>query len=77
MNVGSTHELSIKALSKKIKKIVGFNGKIIFKKNMKEGTPRKLLDITNTKKFLKNHYHITDFEKGLKIAYNDFLKRYG
>ena len=44
---------------------------------MKEGTPRKLLDITNTKKFLKNHYHITDFEKGLKIAYNDFLKRYG
>ncbi len=77
LNVGSTHELSIKALSKKIKKIVGFNGKIKFKKNMKEGTPRKLLDITNTKKFLKNHYHITDFEKGLKIAYNDFLKRYG
>lgn len=77
LNIGSSQELSINALSKTIKKIVGFNGDIKLQKNMKEGTPRKLLDITITKKFLKNNYYITDFEKGLKIAYNDFLKSHG
>ena len=77
LNIGSSQELSINALSKTIKKIVGFNGDIKLQKNMKEGTPRKLLDITITKKFLKNNYYINDFEKGLKIAYNDFLKSHG
>ncbi len=46
INVGMGKDISIYQLSKIIKKIVGFEGKIEFNKDMPEGTPRKLLDVS-------------------------------
>lgn len=46
INVGSGKEISIRELSYLIKKIVGFEGKIIFDSKMPNGVNRKVLDIS-------------------------------
>ena len=46
INVGSGSDISIKDLAKKISKIVGFKGKMIFDKSKPDGTFRKLMDNT-------------------------------
>ena len=43
--MGSGKEISIRELSYLIKKIVGFEGKIIFDSKMPNGVNRKVLDI--------------------------------
>ena len=50
LNVGTGKEISIKELAKKIAEIVKFDGKIFWDKNMPDGTPRKVLDISRLKK---------------------------
>lgn len=44
LNVGSGEEISIYNLAKKLKKIIGFQGELVFDKSMPDGNPRKLLD---------------------------------
>jgi len=44
INIGSGHELSIKALAMLIAEVVGYKGQLIFDKSKPDGTPRKLLD---------------------------------
>jgi GDP-L-fucose synthase len=44
INVGSGFEVSIQELAEIIKVVVGFNGEILWDKNMPDGTPRKSLD---------------------------------
>lgn len=44
INVGSSKEISIKDLAEKIKKTVGFSGKLGFDISKPDGNPRKLLD---------------------------------
>ena len=39
-------DISIKDLSLLIKKIVGYEGDIVFDKDKPDGTPRKVLDVT-------------------------------
>jgi GDP-L-fucose synthase len=46
INVGTGEDLSIKALAEMIKKIVGFNGDIVFDHSKPDGTPRKLMDVS-------------------------------
>jgi len=46
INVGTGIDISILDLAKLIKKVVGFEGKIIFNSKMPDGTPRKLLDVS-------------------------------
>ena len=77
MNIGSGLELTIKILAKKIQKLTNFKEKVEFNTSMKNGTPRKLLNISNTKKFLKSKYSASNFDESLRIVYHDFLKRYG
>ena len=76
LNVGSGQEISIRKLSILIKKTVNYKGKIVFNKKMKDGTPRKLLDISNMKSFVKNN-HFVNLKDGLMITYSDFLKLNG
>ena len=44
INIGSGEEVSIAELAKTIKKIVGFEGNLVFNSNMPDGNPRKLLN---------------------------------
>ncbi len=50
LNVGTGKDISIIKLAKIIAEIVEFNGEIFWDKNMPDGTPRKVLDISRLKK---------------------------
>ena len=50
LNVGTGKDISIKELSNKISKIIGFKGEICWDPSKPDGTPRKLLDISRIKK---------------------------
>lgn len=73
INVGSSKEITIKELAETIKKIIGFEGEIVWDASKPDGTPRKLMDSS----VLRNlgWKPKTKFEDGIKIAYEDFLKR--
>jgi GDP-L-fucose synthase len=46
INVGSGQEISIKSLADEIRKIVGYQGDILWDDSVPDGTPKKLLDST-------------------------------
>ena len=73
VNIGTGHDISIKELAELIKKIIGFEGKLIFDTSKPDGTPRKLMDVS----FLNSlgWKYKTELEDGINIAYQDFLKR--
>lgn len=74
VNIGSGEEVTIAELAEMIKEIVGYKGKIVFDKTKPDGTPRKLLDISKLHNL--GWKHKTSLKDGLKITYQDFLKRY-
>lgn len=49
INIGSGEEISIKDLAFKIKKMVGFEGELVFDSEKPDGTPRKVTDVTKLK----------------------------
>jgi GDP-L-fucose synthase len=49
VNVGTGSDLTIKELAEMIRKIVGFEGTVVWDKTKPDGTPRKLLDISRLK----------------------------
>ncbi|GKX65517.1 GDP-L-fucose synthase [Inconstantimicrobium mannanitabidum] len=67
VNIGTGEEISIKDLAKLIKKIVGYNGKIIFNTKMKDGTPRKVCDVSELKS-IGWRYSI-NLEDGIRDVY--------
>lgn len=70
-NVGSGEEIQILDLARIIQKEVGFDGEIIWNKNMPNGTPRKLLDSTKFKSLGWNHK--VELSQGIKSTYEWFL----
>ena len=46
MNVGTSQEITISELARKIANLTGFQGEILFDSTMPNGTPRKILDST-------------------------------
>ena len=46
VNIGTGKEVTIKELAELVKKTVGFEGEIVWNKDMPDGTPRKLCDVT-------------------------------
>ena len=70
INVGTGTDLTIKSLADLIKKVVGFEGKIVWDKTKPDGTPRKLL---NVKKINKLGWKTkTNLESGIKKAYMQY-----
>jgi GDP-L-fucose synthase len=64
VNIGAGFEISIKDLAQKIKKIVGFKGKIIWDKTKPDGQPRRMLNTAKaTKEF--GFRSTTTFDEGL------------
>jgi GDP-L-fucose synthase len=72
VNIGSGEEISIAELAQLVKKIVGYEGKLVFDHTKPDGTPRKLLDVS--KLHTLGWKHKTLLEEGIKIAYQDFVK---
>ena len=70
INIGSGREVSIKTLTKIIKNIVNYNGKIKFDTTKPNGALRKL---TNIRRLIKIKFkHKIDLEEGLKQVCADF-----
>lgn len=72
VNAGTGKELTIKELAELVAKIVGFEGRILWDASKPNGTPRKLLDVTKTKKL--GWTYRTELEEGIRLTYEDFLK---
>ena len=71
VNIGTGKDLSIGELADIIKKIVGYQGEIIFDTSKSDGTPRKLLDISKLESL--GWRYSTELEDGIRLAYDDFL----
>jgi len=74
INIGSGDEITINDLALLIKKIVGFNGEIIFNKDYPDGMKRKLLDTSRINSL--GWYPSIKFEDGLKEIYKWYKKVY-
>lgn len=71
VNAGTGKELSIKALTELVAKIVGYSGHIEWDTTRPNGTPRKLLDVS--KATALGWTYKTELEDGIRLAYEDFL----
>jgi GDP-L-fucose synthase len=70
VNIGTGKEVTIKELAELVKKTVGFEGEIVWNKDMPDGTPRKLCDVTKLHSL--GFMHKVDLEEGVKLAYDWF-----
>jgi len=73
INIGSGEEISIRALAKMIKNIVGFEGKLVFDDSKPDGPPRKFIDISTISDL--GWQPSTDLLEGITITY-DWLKKH-
>lgn len=74
INVGYGSDISIKDLAGTIKDVVGFEGEIEWDTSMPDGTPRKLMD--SSRLFALGWKPQIDLQTGIRLAYEDFLKRF-
>ena len=71
VNAGSGKELTIKELTEKVARTVGYGGKILWDTTRPNGTPRKLLDVSKAKAL--GWEAKVDLDEGIRLAYDDFL----
>ena len=70
VNIGTGVEVTIKELAETVKRIVGYEGDIVWNKDMPDGTPRKLTDVTKLHGL--GWKHKVDLEEGVGLAYDWF-----
>lgn len=70
INIGTGDDISIKDLVYLIKRVANFNGEIVFKTAMPDGTPRKLLDVTKINSL--GWKSKTSLEEGIRLTYQWF-----
>lgn len=71
LNVGSGIEISIRELAEMIQDVIGYKGHFKFDLFRPDGTPRKLLSSERMRGL--GWSPVISLEKGLKLAYEDFL----
>ncbi len=74
VNIGTGVEVSIRELAETVKKVVGFEGELVFNTDMPDGTPRKLTTVDKLNGL--GWKHKVDLENGIKMAYEWFLENY-
>ncbi len=72
VNVGTGKDISISELAELVKKIVGYEGEIVFDTSKPDGTPRKLLDLTRLNQI--GWQSKIELEEGIRMTYQDFLE---
>lgn len=76
VNIGCGEDLTIRELAELIAKIAGFNGRLVFDTSKPDGTPQKLLDISQLSA-LGWRPRRESFAGELESTYRDFLERVG
>ena len=74
INVGTGEDVTIAELAQIVKKVVGFEGELVFNADRPEGTPRKLLDVSRINKM--GWKASIGLEEGLANAYQWYLEHY-
>ena len=72
INVGFGSDITIRELADLVKRIVGFEGEVLWDASKPDGTPRKLMD--SSRLFALGWKPKTDLETGIRFAYEDFVK---
>ncbi len=75
INIGSGEEITINDLAILIKDVIAYKGQITYNTTKPNGTMRKILD--NSKINSLGWKNNISLEEGIKLAYNDFLKKKG
>lgn len=75
INIGYGSDVTIQTLAKLVREIVGFQGEIVWDAAMPDGTPRKLLD--SSRLFALGWRPQVELQAGIRLVYEDFLKRFG
>lgn len=70
VNIGTGKEVSIKELAEAVKATVGYEGDIIWNRDMPDGTPRKLTNVDKLHSL--GWHHRVELEEGIKLAYEWF-----
>lgn len=73
VNIGVGEDISIRELAELIKEVVGFQGELEFDSSKPDGTPRKLMDVSKLTRL--GWKAKTNLKEGIKLAYEDFLKK--
>lgn len=71
INIGTGTEVTILELAQMIKKVVGFDGEIVFDTTKPDGTMRKMMDVSRINSL--GWKAETSLEQGINIVYQDFL----
>ena len=74
LNIGYGVDVTIRELAETIRRVVGFQGKIVWDASKPDGTPRKLMD--SSRLFALGWRPQTDLETGIHLAYADFMRRF-
>ena len=74
INVGSGLDITIAELAESIARITGYEGLIRFDPSKPDGAPRKLLNVALINKL--GWSPLVSLEKGLSLAYKDFVQTY-
>lgn len=74
VNLGTGEEISIGELAHLVKRIVGYEGELIFNTSMPDGTPRKLTDVS--KLHALGWSHKISLEDGIISAYSWYQENY-
>ena len=74
INIGSGTDMTIDEIAQLVKETVGFKGELVYDKTKPDGTPLKLMDVSKIN--VLGWQAKTKLKDGLKIAYQDFLKRF-
>ena len=69
VNIGCGEDISIKDLALLVKKIVGYEGQLIFDSSKPDGTPRKLMDVTKLHNM--GWKHKINLEVGIRTVYEE------
>jgi GDP-L-fucose synthase len=67
INIGTGEDLSIADLAGIVKRVVGYQGKIVYDTSKPDGTPRKLLDVSKINNL--GWKHKIDLDRGIRDTY--------
>lgn len=70
VNIGTGKEVTIGELADIVQRAVGYQGEIVWNRDMPDGTPRKLTDVTKLHKL--GWTHKVELEEGVRLAYDWF-----
>lgn len=73
VNVGCGEDIRIGDLAELVKRVVGFEGDLVFDSTKPNGTPRKLMDVSRL--FATGWRPKVQLEQGIQMAYQDYLTK--